>query len=208
MYIVLEWMVGTGKTTQTKLLFDALKREYPAREVLMVREPGSTEIAQAIRQVVQWTKFDEVMHPLTEAYLYAASRAQLLHTVVRPALDRGAIVISDRSVLSSLAYQGGAQGVSIEDILSLNELALRGSEADIIFGLSVDIDTALSRTFDTAGDKFESYGREFFERVVSAYEKVSQMPIFASNWQNIDASWDIDSIHKIMFGLVQTKIES
>ena len=128
------------------------------------------------------------MHPLTEAYLYAASRAQLLHTVVRPALDRGAIVISDRSVLSSLAYQGGAQGVSIEDILSLNELALRGSEADIIFGLSADIDTALSRTFDTAGDKFESYGREFFERVVSAYEKVSQMPIFANNWQNIDAS--------------------
>ena len=78
--------------------------------------------------------------------------------------------------------------MSIEDILSLNELALRGSEADIIFGLSVDIDTALSRTFDTAGDKFESYGREFFERVVSAYEKVSQMPIFANNWQNIDAS--------------------
>ncbi len=73
------------------------------------------------------------MHPLTEAYLYAASRAQLLHTIVRPALDRGTIVISDRSVLSSLAYQGGAQGISIEDILSLNELALRGCEADIIF---------------------------------------------------------------------------
>jgi dTMP kinase len=208
MYIVLEWMVGAGKTTQTKMLFDALKREYPAREVLMVREPGSTEIAQAIRQVVQWTKFDEVMHPLTEAYLYAASRAQLLHTIVRPALDRGAIVISDRSVLSSLAYQGGAQGISIEDILSLNELALRGCEADIIFWLSVDIDIALSRTFDEGGDKFESYGKDFFERVVSAYQKVSQMPIFASQWNHIDANWDVNSIHTNLFQMVRRKIES
>lgn len=149
-----------------------------------------------------------MMHPLTEAYLYAASRAQLLHTVVRPALDRGAIVISDRSVLSSLAYQGGAQGISIEDILSLNELALRGSDADIIFGLSVDIDTALSRTFDTVGDKFESYGREFFERVVSAYEKVSHMPHFQSQWQYIDASGDIESIHKTMLEAVKVKIGS
>lgn len=148
------------------------------------------------------------MHPLTEAYLYAASRAQLLHTVVRPALDRGAIVISDRSVLSSLAYQGGAQGISIEDILSLNELALRGSDADIIFGLSVDIDTALSRTFDTAGDKFESYGREFFERVVLAYEKVSHMPHFQSQWQYIDASGEIESIHKTMLEVVKVKIGS
>lgn len=70
----------------------------------------------------------------------------------------------------------------------MNELALRGSEADIIFGLSVDIDTALSRTFDAAGDKFESYGRDFFERVVASYQKISQMPLFASKWQYIDAS--------------------
>lgn len=109
MYIVLEGIVGSGKSTNTQLLAEYLRSKYPEREVITVREPGGTEIAQAIRTLVQATKFEEKMHPITEVYLYGASRAQLLHTLVKPALERGAIVLSDRNFLSSFTCQGRAQ---------------------------------------------------------------------------------------------------
>ena len=103
-------MVGSGKSTQAKLLTEYLRKKYPDREVIFVREPGSTPIAEDIRSLAQSRSWEtEEMHPLTNAYLYAAARAQTLSTVIYPALHRGAIVISDRSFLSSCAYQGEAQ---------------------------------------------------------------------------------------------------
>ncbi len=109
MYIVLEGVVGTGKTTQAKKLHTYFQALYPEKEVIIVREPGGTEIAETIRNVVQAQLFTEKMHPLTDAYLYASSRAQSLHSLVKPVLDNGGVVIADRSFGSSLAYQGRAQ---------------------------------------------------------------------------------------------------
>ena len=112
MYIVLEGIVGSGKSTQSKRLVTYFTSLFPEKEILLVREPGSTPIAEDIRHLAQKKEWaDEVMHPLTNAYLYAAARAQLLHTIVKPALESGKIVISDRSFLSSLAQQGFAQGL-------------------------------------------------------------------------------------------------
>lgn len=106
MYIVLEGIVGSGKSTQVKKLVDFLRSEYPEREVISVREPGSTPIAEDIRHLAQKKEWEnEQMHPLTNAYLYAAARAQTLQTVVKPALERGDIVVSDRSFLSSCTIQ-------------------------------------------------------------------------------------------------------
>lgn len=105
MYLVFEGIVGSGKSTQSKRLVEYLRQKYPEREVLHVREPGSTPIAEDIRHLAQGKEWDEVMDPLTNAYLYAAARAQTLRTVVTPALRNGKIVVSDRSFLSSLAYQ-------------------------------------------------------------------------------------------------------
>ena len=79
--------------------------------MIWTREPGGTPIAEAIRTCVQGTAFDEAMQPLTDVYLYAAARAQLLGSLIKPALERGAWVVSDRNVCSSLAYQGWAQGM-------------------------------------------------------------------------------------------------
>ena len=108
MYIVFEGIVGSGKSTQSKKLVEYLRAL--GQDVVHVREPGSTPIAEDIRYLCQGKTWDnEEMYPLTNAYLYAAARAQTLHTVVRPALDAGKIIVSDRSFLSSMAYQGEAQ---------------------------------------------------------------------------------------------------
>ena len=133
MYIVFEGIVGSGKTTQVKKLVEYFEQNPPSPlsqggikpRVIHVREPGSTPIAEDIRYLAQGKEWkDEVMHPLTDAYLYAAARAQTLHTVVAPALERGDIVVSDRCFLSSCVIQGEAQGVGMDRILKINELAL------------------------------------------------------------------------------------
>lgn len=104
MYIVFEGIVGAGKSTQALRFAEYLEKN--GKSVVRVREPGTTPISEDIRTLAQgkiWE--DEDMHPITNAYLYAAARAQTLHTVVTPALRDGKTVISDRSFLSSLAYQ-------------------------------------------------------------------------------------------------------
>lgn len=116
-----------------------------------VREPGTTPIAEDIRTLAQVKRWEtEEMHPLTNAYLYAAARAQTLQTVVFPALEKGDIVVSDRSFLSSLAYQGEAQGLGFDTVLSVNREAITHILPDIVFFMDIDIDMALSRVFDTA----------------------------------------------------------
>jgi dTMP kinase len=108
MYIVFEGIVGSGKTTQVRRLVEYL--QISGKEIIHVREPGSTPIAEDIRHLAQGKEWEgESMHPLTNAYLYTAARSQTLHTIVKPALDAGQIVISDRCFLSSCAYQGEAQ---------------------------------------------------------------------------------------------------
>lgn len=163
MYIVFEGMVGSGKSTQSKKLFEYLKAKYPDWNIIHVREPGSTIIAQEIRLLAQSRVFEEEMHPITEAYLYAAARAQLLHTVVKPTLDAGGIVIADRSFISSLAYQGEARGLGFDMVMDINREAVGEVLPDLVLSMHIDIDESLARTFDATGDKFEKMGREFFE---------------------------------------------
>jgi dTMP kinase len=158
LYIVLEGIVGSGKSTQVKKLveyFEQNPREPSLSQwgikpkVIRVREPGTTPIAEDIRHLAQAKSWeDETMHPLTNAYLYAAARAQTLETIVRPALTRGDIIISDRSWLSSCAIQGEAQGLSIERILEINVAIISDILPDLIIYLDIDIDLALARTFD------------------------------------------------------------
>lgn len=106
MYIVFEGIVGSGKSTQSRKLVEFLRKKYGSEKIFHVREPGSTPIAEDIRHLCQSTEWtDEQMHPFTNAYLYAAARAQTLHSIVLPALESDQIVVSDRSFLSSCAIQ-------------------------------------------------------------------------------------------------------
>jgi len=195
MYIVFEGIVGSGKSTQSKKLVEFLTQKYGQEKIVHVREPGSTPIAEDIRYLCQGKEWEnEKMHPLTNAYLYAAARAQTLHTVVTPALDRGQIVVSDRSFLSSCAYQGEAQWLGIDTILSVNTDAVEWCLPDIVFYMDIDVETSLSRTFDAIWDKWEKMWKDFFEKIVLGYEKCEKLEIMKNRFVRIDANRDPDSI--------------
>ncbi len=193
MYIVLEGIVGSGKTTQVQKLVKYFESQW--RDVVSVREPGSTQIAEDIRYLAQTKEWEgETMHPLTNAYLYAAARAQTLETIVKPALEAGKIVISDRSFLSSCVIQGEAQSLGMERVLEINLPIVRNTLPDTVLYLEVDIDTALSRTFDDAWDKFEKEGRDFYEAITRGYEKCKTLDIIKNRLITIDANGDEDDV--------------
>lgn len=187
MYIVFEGTVGTGKSTQSKLLLQNLQELYPDREVMRVREPGTTEITEAIRTLVQGTKFTEEMDPICEAYLYSASRAQLINTVIKPALTRWAIIVSDRSFWSSLSYQWFAKGTSIETIREINKPIVQDCLADLVIFFDMPVEEWLSRTFDGEWDKHELNGKAFFEQAHEWYLKCLEDGRFAKKAIKIDA---------------------
>jgi dTMP kinase len=193
-YIIFEGVVGTGKSTQATKLYEYLKKKYPQKEVILTREPGGSEIAETIRKLVQGTEFNEKMTSECEAYLYAASRAQTIKSIVKPVLDKDGIVISDRSFISSLAYQGFTRGLSIEKVLEINKIALNNVFPSLVIYINLDLKTGLGRTFDKEGDKFEKENISFFEKIDRGYIEVSLFPQFKNIWVNIDGSGDKEAV--------------
>lgn len=208
MYIVFEWIVGSGKSTQSKNLVEYLRNAYPDREVIHVREPGSTPIAEDIRYLCQWKEWeDEEMHPLTNAYLYAAARAQTLHTVVEPALRAGKIVVSDRSFLSSLAYQWEAQWLWFDTVLDVNKSAIEWVLPDVVLYMDIPVETALARTFDVVGDKWEKMGKEFFEHIVTGYRKSANLDILRWRFEFIDATGTKEDIFQTITECIHSRFQ-
>jgi dTMP kinase len=195
-YIVFEGVVGSGKTTQSKKLVEILKQRLPGREVIWTREPGGSVLADAIRALAQGTFTAEAMEPIAEAYLFAASRAQTLRSVVKPAVERGAIVIADRSFVSSLAFQGGGRALGIDKVLEVNRVAIERCLPDLVLYLDVSLDVALRRTSDLQGDKFESMPSEFFHKVMTAYIQASKLDLLKDRWRNVDGTGYPDEVFK------------
>ncbi len=196
MYIVFEGLIGSGKTTQSKRLAAELKQQFPDRSVLWTREPGGSDIAEAIRLLAQATPFGENMEPVCEAYLFAAARAQSLRSVVAPALANNGIVISDRSFASSVAWQGFGRGLGLEKILEINSAAIEGHLPDVIIELDLDPAVAVQRTFDAKGDKFESLPLDFHERCREGYRVLSTHPLVKDRWHTIDATGTEDEVYQ------------
>lgn len=194
MYIALEGIIGVGKSSGAKGLAEWLSALMPERLVVLTREPGGTEIAEEIRRVVQGTEYLEEMDPICEAYLYAASRAQTTRRLIKPCLDAGGIAISDRTFLTSCAYQGHARGVGIDVVLSINNLPVGHVVPDLILRLQMDIPTAMARAYDPKGDKWERLPQSFFEKVEEGYDLLAQHPLFKSKWHDIDANGDFSTV--------------
>jgi dTMP kinase len=168
MFVSFEGLDGSGKSTQAERLRDDLASE--GREVVLVREPGGTAVGERVRELVL---NGPEMTPWAEAALFAAARAELVATVIRPALERGADVIADRYVDSSLAYQGIARGVGVEHVLELNMHVVQGLLPDLTVLLLVDPDEAARRSGET--DRLEREGAGFRARVDAAYRELAEL---------------------------------
>ncbi|MDP4219936.1 MAG: dTMP kinase [Bacteroidota bacterium] len=167
MLITFEGIDGCGKTTQAKLLAEHLRSENT--EVLLLREPGGTELSEQVRAVLLNKTYS---HPLTaesELLLFAASRAQLVSEVIQPTLARGATVILDRFTDSTVAYQGFGRGVSLAHIDNINKLVTGGLEPDLTFLIDLPLEVAANRRKEIANDRIESENSEFHQKVLEGY---------------------------------------
>jgi dTMP kinase len=167
-FVVFEGGEGAGKSTQVTRLAERLRRQ--GRDVVLTREPGATEVGARIRQLVLGGQ-PGALAPRAEALLYAADRAHHVATVIRPALDRGAVVISDRYVDSSLAYQGAGRTLPVDQVAWLSRWATGGLKPDLVVLLDVDPTIGLSRLDDRGGtpDRLEAEALPFHERVRYAF---------------------------------------
>ncbi|WP_433350742.1 dTMP kinase [Micromonospora sp. CA-111912] len=168
LFVVFEGGEGAGKSTQLATLAERLRGQ--GREVVVTREPGATEVGERIRSLLLGTTV-EAPSPRAEALLYAADRAHHVATVVRPALVRGAVVISDRYVDSSLAYQGAGRTLPVDEVSWLSSWATGGLKPDLVVLLDVEPQTGLSRVASrSAGiDRLEAESVAFHERVRYAF---------------------------------------
>ena len=169
MFISFEGLDGCGKTTQVELLEAFL--ETRDVEVVGTREPGGTELGETLRQIVL---HGQKISPWAEAAIFAAARAELVEQVIEPALKRGATVISDRFVDSSLVYQGVARGLGIEKVLEVNLLATKGLMPDRTFLLLVDEKLSEARVGEER-DRMESESKAFRRLVGDGYRRLAEM---------------------------------
>jgi len=184
LFVTFEGIDRSGKTTQARLLAEAL-----GDEALGVREPGGTPAAERIRELLK-----DAALPLgseAEALLFAAARAEIVGNVIRPALADGRVVISDRFLDSSLAYQGGARGLGVEEVERINRFATGGLVPDLTFLLEIEPAAAAERAGES--DRFEDEGASLQQAVLEAYERlVAGDP---GRWRRIDATRAPEEIH-------------
>lgn len=191
LFIVMEGPDGSGKTTQINLLKEYL--EEAGYECLITREPGGTVIGEEVRQLILNPEHKE-MSPVTEMLLYAASRAQLVHEVIGPALEEGKIVISDRFVDSSIVYQGIARKLGISIVSAVNAPGIGIYRPDGIFFIDLSEAEGLRRKKEQKNlDRMEQEGIDFHHMVSEGYRKVlSGRP----EVMKIDGGRSIDTIQK------------
>ena len=191
LFIVMEGPDGSGKTTQINLLKEYL--EEAGYECLITREPGGTVIGEEVRQLILNPEHKE-MSPVTEMLLYAASRAQLVHEVIGPALEEGKIVISDRLVDSSIVYQGIARKLGISTVSAVNAPGIGIYRPDGIFFIDLSEAEGLRRKKEQKNlDRMEQEGIDFHHMVSEGYRKVlSGRP----EVMKIDGGRSIDTIQK------------
>jgi len=189
-FITFEGCEGSGKTTQVDMLRDHLASL--GHEVVVSREPGGTPLGEKIREVLLDPCY-EGMSPVAEALLFAADRVQKIQEVIKPALANGWVVIGDRFVDSSLAYQGVGRGVGIEAVKNLNEWATGELQPTLTFYLDVAVKQAMARKSREEPDRMEKESVEFHENVRHAYGLLAK--IFSHRIVVLDATASRQQIH-------------
>ena len=188
LFITFEGPDGCGKTSIVNLLKEFYKNDD---RIVFTREPGGTKISEKIREIIL-SKNNQEMSARTEALLYSASRAQHVDEFIKPNLELGKLVISDRFVLSSLAYQGGGRQLGIESVKLINDFAIDGIMPDVVVFFCVDPLTTLKRkSLSVDADRLELSGDGFHNRVYDTYMKLLE------NMENEDYLYKVDATRKM-----------
>ena len=195
MFITLEGVDGSGKTTQAAMLARSL-----GAGAMTLREPGGTDAAERIRQILAdpATPLD----PLAELMLFCAARADLVSRVIRPSLEQGRTVICDRFTDSTIAYQGVARDLGIVRVRELSEVATDGLSPDLTLLLRIDPAWGLDRA--ESDDRFEAEGIRFQERVAEAYEDIARRE--PSRVVPIDATGTPEEVHRLIMAEVESRL--
>ena len=198
---------GAGKTTQAALLVERLG--FAGKDAVLVREPGGTPLGERLRPLI---KGEAPASPMAELLMFEAARAELVQEVIRPALDAGTIVVTDRFYDSTTAYQGFGRGMDMEIIENLNRIATGGLEPHITLLLDIEPADALARVGSQPGaqpgkridpsdqQRFEKQPLEFHERVAEGYRTLAREE--PSRWFVIDASRPVDQIAERVWSVV------
>jgi dTMP kinase len=201
LFIVFEGIDGSGKSVQVKMLAGVLRKH--GHDVEVCREPGGTEMGEFLRKELLHSSLN--IAPETEALLYAASRAQLTADVIRPALKRGRIVISDRFSDSTLAYQGYGRGLDINMLKLINRLATGGLKPDLSIILDLPPELIADRLSGQA-DRLEREEIFFFQKVRQGYLSLAREQ--PGNYLVLNACLTVEEIHHQIFNSVKTLLHS
>ena len=169
LFITFEGADGCGKTTQMNLLKDYLIQN--GYEVVLTREPGAKGLGEQLREIL--LNYDGEVADRCESFLFLADRAQNIETIVIPSIKQGKIVLCDRHIDSTVAYQGYGRGLDLDEINYLNNIATGGIKPDLTYVFDVDVETSAKRVGDEK-DRMESAGKEFFNRVRNGYLELAQ----------------------------------
>jgi dTMP kinase len=189
MFVAFEGVDGAGKSTQVRLLGEHLERS--GREVVICREPGGTSLGEELRRILLDPGSGD-LQPEVEVLLFMAARAQLCNKIIRPELESGKAVISDRFLWSSVVYQGVVGGLGVEEVLSIGRVATRGLLPELTF--LVDLDPAASHSGLDDGDRMESRGIEFQRRVRDGFLALAEE--FKDSFILIDGGASIEQVHQ------------
>ncbi|MCB0965894.1 MAG: dTMP kinase [Ilumatobacter sp.] len=195
-YIAFEGAEGCGKSTQSRRLADAL-------DAVLTRETGGTPVGQRLRAILHDTAVTD-LDDRAEALIVAADRAQHVAGVVRPALDEGRSVVSDRSVYSTLAYQGHGRGLDVDELRRLNEWAIGDTWPDLVVLLRVPDDVARQRMERRELDRFERAGDEFHARVDEGFATMAAAD--PDRWAVVDASAPVDEVAATIRRIVRERL--
>ena len=196
LFVTLEGIDRSGKTTQAALLLEAL-----GEEGVGVREPGGTAVGERVRELLKDPSLQ--LGSAAEALLFAAARAELVEGVIGPALEAGRVVVSDRFLDSSLAYQGAARGLGVEAVQRINRFATGGVEPDLTLLLELDLAAAAARAGQE--DRFEAEGAQLQERVRTAYAQLAERD--PQRWRRIAADRPQDEVHADVLAAVRSARE-
>jgi len=202
-FITLEGPDGSGKSTMINLIGQFLKEN--GQEFILTREPGGTKIGEKIRDIIIDREHDN-MGAETEALLFAASRAQHVHEKIIPSINEGKIVVCDRFLLSSLAYQGVGRDLGIERVKMINDFGLRGIVPDLILFFHVDPEVTLLRKTKEGGDRLEEEGGSFHKQVYDGY--MTLLKKYPDNIVLIDATKPIEDVYAQTINALKERLES